>query len=188
MRNFLKSFHNLFPYRDSFKQGGKYHVVCYKDASRKEILWEEDAINKVTNQGLDYANNVTLFTTSKLSNAWYLTLVVSNTTPASGMTYATPTYTESVAFSARPACTFAASSSQVVTNVASPGSFTNTGTTETIYGISLVGANASAVTTPGNTNATGGVLFSFGLLGSPQPWATGNVINVTYQVTASSLT
>src|SRR5208283_865257 len=127
-------FEKLFGQKEKMKIGGTFHVTCYKDASMKEILWEEDAINKVTNQGLDNLGSTYFYTTAKLSNAWYLTLVNTNTTATAAMTYATPVYTESVAFAARPAWGSGASSSQAVTN-ASPAVFTNTATTETIYGV-----------------------------------------------------
>jgi len=77
--------------------GGIFHLTCYKDASMKEILWEENAINKVTNQGLDNLGSTYFYSTAKLSNAWYLALVNTNTTATAAMTYATPVYTESTA-------------------------------------------------------------------------------------------
>ena len=166
---------------------GKYHIECWEDATKKRLLWSQDIENKITNQGLDQLNNEVFYTTAKLSNAWYLALVNTDTTAAATMTYATPVYTESTSIAARPAWGSGASSSMVVTN-ASAAVFTNTGTTETIYGISLVGANAAGVTTPGDKAATGGTLFSYGKLGTAQPWVSGNIINVTYSVTSASTT
>ena len=173
---------------ENIKTGGKFHLTCFKDASRTEILWESDCKNKVTNQALDALNNIFLGGTAKLSNAWYLTLINTNATALATMTYAMPVYTESVAFTARQSCVFAASSSQSVTNAASVAVFTNTGTTETIYGIALVGANAAGVTTPGDKAAAGGVLFSYGLMSPSQPWQSGNIIQVTYAVASASTT
>jgi len=171
--------------------GGIFHLTCYKDASMKEILWEENAINKVTNQGLDNLGSTYFYSTAKLSNAWYLALVNTNTTATAAMTYATPVYTESTADGHRQSWGSGASSSQAVTN-ASPAVFTNGGdsgtpATETIYGVALVGANAACVTA-GDKAATGGILHSFGLLSSAQPWVSGNVINVTYTSTQASST
>ena len=57
----------------------------------------------------------------------------------------------------------------------------------TVY--ALVGANAAGVTTPGDTAAAGGTLFSYGLNGTgSQAWNTSNVILVTYTASDSSST
>jgi hypothetical protein len=174
---------------ETMKRIGHYHLECFKDDTLKEKLWEMDIDNKIVNQGLDYSNNVTLYSTAKLTTAWYIGLVKTNTVAAAAMTYAVPTYTESTAIAARVVCTFAASSGQSITNSAAPSSFTNTGTSETIYGVCLVGANAAGVTTPGDTAAAGGVLFSYGLNGTgAQAWNTSNVILVTYTASDSSST
>ena len=174
---------------ETMKRSGKWHLECYKDSRLDEILWKMDIANKIVNQGLDFSNNVTLFSTAKLTNAWYIGLVKTNTVAAAAMTYAVPTYTESTAIAARVVCTFVASSGQSITNSAAPSSFTNTGTSETIYGVCLVGANAASVTTPGDTAAAGGVLFSYGLNGTgAQAWNTSNVILVTYTASDSSST
>ena len=121
--------------KETMTRKGHWHLECFKDATLKEKLWEMDIENKIVNQGLDYSNNVTLYSTAKLSNAWYIGLVKTNTVAAAAMTYAVPTYTESTAIAARVVCTFAASSGQSITNSAAPSSFTNTGTSETIYGV-----------------------------------------------------
>ena len=181
-----------------FELEGTYHLDCFdNEAKRQEwlltsypslIKWSGDIKNKIVNQGLNYLLNCIFYTTAKLSNAWYLGLVVTNTAATAGMTYATPTYTESTTGeAARQACTFVSSSAQSTTNSASPAVFTNGGATETVYGVCLVGANA-ACTTAGDTAATGGVLLSYGLLGSAQPWIASNVINATYTITDASTT
>ena len=155
----------------------------------RRLVGVSKAVNKITNQGLDYLNNVALFTTAKLSNAWYLALVITNTTPTAGLTYAVPTYTESSHTTARQACVFAASSSQVISNVASVTVFTLTaGASETVYGACLVGANASGVTTMGDTAASGGILFSFGLFGTARAVVATDIVNLTYSVTSASTT
>ncbi len=171
--------------KETMKTGGTFHLKCYKDASLKELLWEEDAKNGCTYQGLDQLNNEFFYTTAKLAHAWYLELSTAGAFSATAV-YATPGYTASTAYAARPACVFAASSSRVVTNAASVAVFTNTGTTETIHGVALVGATSGNYTTPGNTDATGGVQFSYGVLTADQPWVSGNVINLTYSVTSAT--
>ena len=176
---------------NTIKTGGVYHLTCFKDASMKEVLWDETIENSVTNQGLNQLNNEFFYTTAKLAHAWYLELVSTNTAFAAGMTYAVPVYTASTAEGLRQACTFAASSSQIVTNTASPAVFTNGGdsgtpASETIYGVALIGATSGSYTTPGDTTATGGCLFSYGKLTTAQPWISGNVINLTYQVTSAT--
>ncbi len=155
----------------------------------RRLVGVSKAVNKIVDQGLNYLNNVALYTTTKLSNAWYLALVLTNTTPIAGLTYAVPTYTESSHTTARQACTFATSASQVITNTASPAVFTLTsGASETEYGACLVGANASGVTTMGDTAASGGTLFSFGLFGTPRAVVATDIVNLTYSCTSASST
>ncbi len=189
--------------KESILTGGIFRAECWRLVDpltgkrlrdsrgrflERQLAWVEETFNKVTNEGLDKINNVFFYTTAKLSNAWYLALVNTNTTAASTMTYAVPVYTESVAYSGnRPACTFAASSSQIVTNSASPATFTMTGS-ETEYGASLVGANAAGVLTPGDTAASGGVLLSYGKFGTARSVVATDIINLTYTMTSASST
>jgi hypothetical protein len=183
--------------KEAMRVGGTFHLDCFKDEADRQlwlktkdkslVLWHADVKNKIPDQGLTNLGNVYFFTTAKLTNEWYLTLTTGAATAwANTMTYATPVYTESVAFAARPVCAFATSASNINSNTASVAVFTNTGTTETIYGVCLVGANAAGVTTPGDKVASGGVLFSYGLLSPAQPWISGNVINLTYSVTSAT--
>lgn len=181
---------------------GVYHAECWslfnedgtlhRDENGnpcRRLKWVEDPQNKITNEGLNYLNNVTLYTTTKLSSAWYLALINTNTTADAAMTYATPVYTESTDYSGnRKACTFGASSSQAITNSGNVAVFTMTGTPGTMYGASLVGANAAGVLTPGDAAASGGVLFSYAKFGTARAVVATDVINLTYTNTSASST
>jgi len=83
-----------------FELEGTYHLDCFdNEAKRQEwlltsdpslIKWSGDIKNKIVNQGLNYLLNCIFYKTAKLSNSWYLGLVVTNTAATAGMTYATP--------------------------------------------------------------------------------------------------
>ena len=162
--------------------GGVFHVECYgPDGSLK---WEDDAKNLVTNEGLNHALDVVLHGTTAIGT-WYVAIVESNTSAAAGMTYASPTYTESTAYTegTRPEYVEAAASSQSTTNSANKASF-SINATKTIYGASLVGGGTGA-TTKGDT-AGGGTLFAYGLFSSGRSVVSGDTLQVTYTVSASS--
>jgi hypothetical protein len=142
----------------------------------RRLVGVSEVHNKVTNQGLNYANNVTLYTTSKLSNAWYLGLFNTNTSPVSTMTYASPSFTESTTVGSRQACTFVASALYTASTLTN-GSGTFTGSPITLS----AGANTVACTVAGTcvvalnngcsgTAATG----TMTLTGSPVTLLPGN--------------
>ena len=186
---------NWSPFEPILSKGGLligYSKKMHRDGYGRQCLGlvgRTQSHNKVVNEGLDNLNNVYFYTTSKPTHTWYLTLVKTNTTAVAGMTYATPTYTEVTTGDCsgnRPAWGAGASSSQQVTN-ASAAVFNMTSSI-TIYGISLLGADGANYNVFGDTGSSNGKLVSFGLLGTSQPVISGNVVNVTYTVTAASST
>jgi hypothetical protein len=81
----------------------------------------------------------------------------------------------------RPTLTLAAPVSGVISNTASPASYTFT-TGGTVQGaFAVAGPGASNVV--GNT--TGGTLLSAGVLTTPQPVIEGNTVTMTYTLTVS---
>lgn len=152
------------------------------------LLSKTQDTNVVTNQGLDKLLNVMFGAAGggeeTQITTWYVTLVESNTTPAAGLTYATPTYTESTAYTegTRPAYVETASSGQSINNSASKATFT-INASKTIYGSSLVGGG-TAPTTKGDT-AGGGYLYCYSLFGSSKSVVSSDVLNITITLTAA---
>ena len=95
-----------------------------------------------------------------------------------------PSFTETAAYdeATRPAFTEAASSSQSITNSADKATFTASGT-KTFYGAGLVGGGTAANTK--SDTAGGGTLLCYGAFSTAQPVIDGNVVNLTYTITAS---
>jgi hypothetical protein len=139
--------------------------------------------NIITDEGLNHILNVELHAATQITT-WYCEIFESNTTPGAGTTYATPVYTPCTAYTegARPAYVEANSTAKSTTNSANKATFTMNAS-KTIYGAALVGGG-SAATTSGDT-AGGGTLFCAGKFGTAQPTISGNVVNLSYTVTAA---
>jgi hypothetical protein len=161
---------------DTVGAGGVYTVTCVgPDGVEK---WADTFHNLVMNGGLANMNGV-YFASGTQSTTWYLGLV---TGPGSGTTYAAGDtlashvgWTENTDYTGnRKAVTFGAATTanpSVITNSASPSSFTMTGTA-TIAGAFLCNV----------ASGTSGVLFSAGdFSGGDKSVANGDTLNVTYQ-------
>ena len=165
------------------RMGGHFGVTHYRRANRwgdREIISQEMVHNIVTNEGLDHALDVALSGATQIT-AWKVAAVKTNTSPAAGMTYATPTYTEiagsDVTETVRQAWTDGGVSSQSVDNSASPATYTANATV-TLYGAGLVGGGTAA-TTIANT-AGGGTLWSMALFGTSKAMVATDTIDITY--------
>jgi hypothetical protein len=157
--------------------GGVYHVQCLdKDGNLK---WEGSMHNLVVNEGLQNMNTQ-YFKGSTYTAAFYLGLV---TGPGSGTTYAAADtlashagWTEYTDYSgSRKAVTFGTATTadpSVISNSASPSSFT-------ISGAGGVVAGAFLCTV---ASGTSGVLFSEADFQSPgdRTVVSGDTLNVTY--------
>ena len=157
--------------------GGVYTVQCFdKDGNLK---WEDKAHNLVVNQGLKDMNDK-YFSGTTYTAAWYLGLV---TGPGASTTYSANDtlashigWTEFTDYSGnRKAVTFGAATladPSVITNSASPASFSITGAGGTVAGAFL--ANVAT--------GTSGILFSESDFQSPGDRAvvSGDVLNVSY--------
>jgi len=161
------------------KAGGVYKIQCV--GADGQVKWEEELHNLVVNQGLQDMN-AKYFSGSSYSATWFIGLIVgpgSGVTIAAGNTLASKTWTEFINYSAgtRPAATFGAATTadpSVITNSASPASFSISSTGGTVAGAFL----ASNSTKSGTT----GTLFSASNFQSPgdRVVVSGDTLNVTY--------
>jgi hypothetical protein len=157
--------------------GGVFHVQCLdKDGNLK---WEEKMPNLVVNEGLQNMNTQ-YFKGSAYTAAFFLGLV---TGPGSGTTYAAADtlashagWTEFTNYSgSRKAVTFGTATTadpSVITNSASPSSFTISGAGGVVAGAFLCTVSSG----------TSGVLFSEADFQSPgdRTVVSGDTLNVTY--------
>lgn len=164
------------------KFAGQFIAECY----RGDIpIWIEKTHNTLTNEGLNHILNIILHADTQITT-WYCTLVETDTTASTAMTYAVPVYTESTAYdeATRPAYVEAASTAQSTTNSASKAVFTISAT-KTMYGASLVGGGTAA-TTKANT-AGGGTLLCYAKFATSRAVLDDDIINLTYTVTAANV-
>jgi hypothetical protein len=166
--------------KNGAKIGGIFHVECYRDG---KLLWEEEAHNLVTDEGLDAILDIMLHGYTQITT-WYCILFENDFTPDGDETYASPGYTESTAYdeATRPEYEEAAASSQSTTNSANKATFTISDT-KTIYGAGIVGGG-SAATTKGDS-AGGGTLLCCARFASSRSVLDDDVINLTYTISAA---
>ena len=165
--------------------GGVFTVTCV-GADGKE-KWSDTFHNLVVNQGLQDMNSK-YFSASGYTSAWYLGLVQgpgSGTTFAAGDTLASHAgWTEVVPYSnaTRVAATFVTATTanpSVVTNSASPATFT-INATSTVGGAFLTSGSAKSGTT--------GTLFSAADFAAPgdRSVVSGDILSVTYTFSLSA--
>jgi hypothetical protein len=165
-------------FNEKVKAGGVFTVQCHdKDGTLK---WSAEKHNLVVNVGLKDMNDK-YFTGSAYTAAWYIGLYgagASNTPAASDTMSSHAGWTEVTAYSqaTRPAATFAAATTadpSVITNSASPATFSINGTT-TVGGAFLTSDNTK--------NGTTGILFSASDFQSPgdRSVVNGDTLTVTY--------
>lgn len=157
---------------------GVYHIKCHdKDGNLK---WQADSKNLVVNAGLAYMAGTALTSVAQITT-WYIGLygAAASNTPAAGDTMSSHIgWTEVVPYSnaTRVAATFVTATTanpSVVTNSASPASFT-INATSTVGGAFLTSGSAKSGTT--------GTLFSAADFGSPgdRSVVSGDSLSVTY--------
>lgn len=158
------------------RAGGVFHVQCLdKDGNLK---WETTEHNLVVNEGLQNMNTQ-YFKGSTYSASFFLGLITgpgSGTTFAAADTLASKAWTEFTDYSgARKVVTFGTATTadpSVITNSASPSSFTISGAGGTVAGAFLCTVSSG----------TSGVLFSESDFQSPgdRVVVAGDTLNVTY--------
>ena len=163
---------------EKVKAGGVFTIKCLdKDGNLK---WEHEEHNLVVNVGLKYMNDAALGGGAQITT-WYLGLygAASSNNPAAGDTMSSHAgWTEVTDYSEanRPAATFAAATTadpSVITNSASPATFSINGTT-VVGGAFLTSNNTKGGTT--------GTLFSAGDFQAPgdRSVVSGDTILLTY--------
>jgi hypothetical protein len=160
----------------SARAGGVFHVQCFdKDGNLK---WETSEHNLVVNQGLQDMNTQ-YFKGSTYTAGFFLGLVTgpgSGTTFAAADTLASKAWTEFTNYSgSRKAVTFGTATTadpSVISNSASPSSFTISGAGGTVAGAFLCTV----------ASGTSGVLFSESDFQAPgdRVVISGDTLNVTY--------
>jgi len=160
------------------KAGGVFHIQCLDPNGN--LKWEAESRNLVVNVGLKDMNEK-YFTGSAYNSAWFIGLygAAASNNPAAGDTAASHAgWTEVTTYSnaTRPTATFGTSTTadpSVITNSASPASFTINGTA-TVGGAFLISNSTKGGTT--------GTLFSAADFASPgdRSVANGDTLNVTY--------
>ena len=140
--------------------------------------------NLITNEGLDYLLNAGVHGSTQIST-WYFAPWTTNTTPAATHTYASPGNTEAtteISESNRQEWAEGASSGQSVTN-ATAATIT-AASSVTIYGFGIVGGGTAA-STKGDTSG-GGTLLASGMFSSSKTLSSGETLDLTYTLNASS--
>jgi hypothetical protein len=164
-------------FNEKIQAGGVFHVQCLdKDGNLK---WEDQMHNLVVNEGLQNMNTQ-YFKGSTYTAAFFLGLI---TGPGSGTTYAAADtlashagWTEYTDYSgARKAVTFGTATTadpSVISNSASPSSFTISGAGGVVAGAFLCTVSSG----------TSGVLFSEADFQAPgdRTVVAGDTLNVTY--------
>ena len=165
-------------FNEKVKAGGIFTVQCFDKEGN--LKWTEEKHNLVVNVGLQDMNTK-YFAGSSYTAAWYIGLygaAASNNPAASDTMSSHIGWTEVTAYSqaTRPACTFGTATTadpSVITNSASPATFSINGTT-TVGGAFLTSDNTKSGTT--------GTLFSASDFQSPgdRSVVSGDTLTVTY--------
>jgi hypothetical protein len=165
-------------FNEKVQAGGVFTVQCFDKEGK--LKWTEEKHNLVVNVGLQDMNTK-YFSGSSYTAAWYIGLYgagASNTPAASDTMSSHAGWTEVTAYSqaTRPACTFGTATTadpSVITNTASPATFSINGTT-TVGGAFLTSDNTKSGTT--------GILFSASDFQSPgdRSVVNGDTLTVTY--------
>lgn len=164
---------------EALSGGGVFSVKCYD--SEGNLKWEHEEHNLVVNVGLQDMN-AKYFSGSTYTAAWYLGLwgAAASNSPAAGDTMSSHAgWTEFTNYSqsTRPQVTFGTATTanpSVISNSASPATFTISGGGGTVGGAFLTSNNTKSGTT--------GILFSGSDFTSPGDRATvaGDTLTVTY--------
>jgi len=166
---------------NGFNIGTYWEWEHYRDGKLIDT-WENG--NVCTAEGLNALLDI-MFHGSTQITTWYVGLFNTDTTPADGTTYATPVWTESVAYdniAVRATYDEAAASSKVTTNTASKAAFTMSGT-ETIYGAFLCGGGSTPTTR--QDVAGGGTIFCAAKFAAAKSVVDNDTLSVTISITVA---
>lgn len=159
---------------DSFNVKGIYRIRCIGPDGR--VKWEDETKNLIPNAGLNHILDTVLHGSTP-NTTWYLGLKNAGTVAAADTLASHAGWTENVAYTGdRKEYIEAAASGQSITNAASPASFAINTDGQTIAGAFL----ASAAT------GTTGVLLSAGNFATAKSAGSGDTIELTYTLSATS--
>jgi hypothetical protein len=149
-----------------------------KDYSNAELLWEEKGANIIPDVGLTYILQSALTNEASAITTLYVGLL-DNYTPVAASTMTEAGGNEITNYSASVRQTWVGvEGTQTATNTASPASFTISTGGATVYGAFLSDASTQGGTT--------GTLVAAKLFSSSRELLEDDVLNVTYEVSASS--
>lgn len=162
---------------------GKFEIEVFNNAREMKLISKRECHNTLTAEGLNHILNVILHGATQITT-WYCLLFETDTTPSDTTTYATPVFTETSAYaeSTRPEYQEANSTAKSTTNSGNKAVFT-ANATKTFYGAALVGGGTNPTGKVDKTS--GGTMPCAGKFGTPQPVISGNVVNLTYTMTAA---
>lgn len=161
---------------DRTRIGGVFSVECNGPDGR--VKWVETCHNLVVNEGLNFLLNSTFHGTTQVTT-WYCGLKNTGTIAAADTLASHSGWTENSNYAGnRKAYEEAAASGQSMTNSASKAVFTISADSQTIAGAFLCSAETG----------TSGTLFCVADFASAKSADNGDVINLTYQLTAADAT
>lgn len=175
---------------ENIQSGARFKGVFDIEVKDKQgnLISKSRAENKITDEGLNALLNIMFHGATQITT-WYCVIFESDTTPTGAETYAVPVYTEWQAYDEefRPEYEEAESVAESTTNAADKAVFT-ANASKTLHGAALVGGGTDP-SVKGDT-AGGGTLnsagkFITGEVPTPQPVVAGNVVNLSYTVTAA---
>lgn len=158
------------------KVGGTFLVTCRRPDGR--VRWEDTADNMVVNVGLQHILN-TVFSGSAQVTTWYVGLMASSPTVASGNTMASHAgWTEFANYDEAGHQEYVeVRSNQQLTNAASKATFTVSADSSVIGGAFLTSASAKSVT-------TGTLMCGAAFTGGNKSADKDDTLEVTYTFTA----
>lgn len=164
---------------DNFNPHGAFKIVCR--APDGSIRWESESPNTVVNAGKNDLLNQ-YFRGSSYTGSFFVGLR-NNGAISSGDTMSSKTWTEITTYSnaTRPAYTTVSTTTQTITNSASPAVFNINGTAA-VGGCFIVAAVGGVITTANNKGGTTGTLFSAVDFAAVRNVLSGDTLTVTYQV------
>ncbi len=167
-----------------------YHVTCYDSAGN--FKWKETIKNLVTDEGLNYIINAGFLGSPAAISAWYVGLKDTGAPASTDAASALPNvgnwteYTEYLdanngdSSTTRPTLTLADTGTGQVDNSASVATYTIETPGNDVYGVFVVDSNNKG----GSSGAT--VLYGVGDFASAKVVDTGDTLNVTVTLTATS--
>lgn len=169
------------------KHGAKFKGRFDIEIRDKEgnLLSSSFAENILTNEGLNHILNV-IFNEKTQIHPFYCGIFTSDSTPGGTETYDVPVFTEWTGYTptTRPTFDEVTTATKTITNTVSKAVFTSTSTAD-LYGAALFCGTEANVKGDHAAGATKVLLCAGRFAAPPQPVISGNVVNLTYTITAA---